>query len=287
VTSLLVATVWHRQGVPRQITIACTFSALQHYEEIFRVKIIRYPVFAFVSFCLLLSSNAFAGLKVDEAKVAELGKIAVVGYSFFRWSDSIFEPASPFAFKKTPRELPADDPEFLVMQHAGNRTLDAIAKGGSFTVIPSSEIFPNEQYQATTTDSAKKKALNWYFPEEYRVIKLKKNNAKALCEALGVDAVVQIHFSYSGRVKSQGTTGISWGKSYVVMKGEITMIDSNGNTLVSGSIKSDKVQESSGIELGDSESSSVGIGTSETGVSVLYPSLLTSFLEKLEKELGH
>ena len=73
------------------------------------------------------------------------------------------------------------------------------------------------------------------------------------------------------------------------MKGEITMIDSNGNTLVSGNIKSDKVQESSGLELGDSESSSgsVGIGTSETGASVLYPSLLTSFLDKLAKELGY
>jgi hypothetical protein len=253
------------------------------------MKIFKQLIVALVLVILVLSSNAFAGLKVDDGKVAELEKIAVVGYSFFRWSDSIFEPASPFSFKKKLRELPADDPEFLVMRHAGDRTLDAIAKGGSFTVLPQSEVFASEQYQASTTDPEKKKALNWYFPEEYRVIKLKKADAKALCEALGVDAVVQMHFSYSGRGSSQGTAGISWGKSYVVMKGEITMIDSNGNTLVSGNIKSDKVQESSGLELGDSESSSgsVGIGTSETGASVLYPSLLTSFLDKLAKELSY
>ena len=111
----------------------------------------------------------------------------------------------------------------------------------------------------------------------------------ALCEALGVDAIVQMHFSCSGRSSTQGTAGISRGKNYLVMKGEITITDRNGKTLVSGNIKSDKKQSSSGMEMGDSASSSgsVGIGTSETGIDVLYPSLLTSFLQKLTKKLGH
>lgn len=238
---------------------------------------------------LMLSSNAIAGLKVDDAKVADLQKIAVVGYSFFRSSDAIFEKSSPFAFKKEVRVLKPEDTEFQVMQHAGNRTLDAIAKGGSFTVLPQSEVFASEQYQAATTDPKKKKALNWYFPEDYRVIKLKKANAKALCEALGVDAVVQMHFAYSGRESSQGTAGISWGKSYLVLKGQITMIDKDGKTLVSGNIKSDKMQESSGISLGDSDSSSgsTDIQTGEADTSALYPNLLTSFLVKLAKELDY
>ena len=242
-----------------------------------------------VPIVMLLSSNAFAGLKVDNAKVAELDKIAVVGYSFFRWSDAIFEKSSPFAFKKEVKVLSPEDPEFLVMQHAGRRTLDAIAKGGSFTVVPQSEVFASEQYQASTTDPEKKKALNWYFPEEYRVIKLKKANAMALCEALGVDAVVQMHFSYTGKSSSQGTAGISWGKSYLVLKGEITMIDKDGKSLVSGNIKSDKMKESSGLSLGDSDSStgSTGIQTSEADINVLFPSLLTSFLDRLAKELGY
>ena len=186
--------------------------------EIFHVKIIKQLFLTGISVVVLLSNNAFAGLKVDDAKVSELGKIAVVGYSFFRSSDAIFEKSSPFAFKKKVRVLAPEDPEFLVMQHAGNRTLDEIVKGGTFTVLPQSEVFASEQYQASTTDPTKKKALNWYFPEEYRVIKLKKANAVALCEALGVDAVVQMHFAYSGRESSQGTAGISWGKSYLVLK---------------------------------------------------------------------
>jgi hypothetical protein len=131
--------------------------------------------------------------------------------------------------------------------------------------------------------------LNWYFPEGYRVIKLAKANPAALCEALGVDAVVQIDFSYSGKCGTNSVGGISWGKNFMVMKGEITMIDKNGKTLVSGNIKSDKVLESSGMELGNSESSggSTGFKTGETEDSKLYPDLLTSFLDHLAKELGY
>ncbi len=73
------------------------------------------------------------------------------------------------------------------------------------------------------------------------------------------------------------------------MKGEITMIDRSGKTLVSGNIKSDKMTESSGITLGNSDSSagSTGIQTSAADTDVLYPNLLTSYLSNLEKKLGY
>ena len=49
------------------------------------------------------------------------------------------------------------------------------------------------------------------------------------------------------------------------------------------------LKESSGLPLGGSKSSSgsTGIQTSEADTNVLYPSLLTSFLNKLAKELGY
>ena len=107
---------------------------------------------------------------------------------------------------------------------------------------------------------------------------------------LGVDAVVQIEFSYPSVTSSSNTLGIlGKSKRSLVLKGKITMIDSTGRTLVSGNLKSEKVKESTGIELGNSESSagSVGIQTSDTVVSDLFPNLLASYLEKLERELGH
>jgi hypothetical protein len=256
-------------------------------EESDQMKIIRQFVFAAISLAMLFSSNAFAGLKIDNAGITELSKVAVVGYSFFRWD--VLEDASVFKLKRTEKVLADDDPDFLVMQHAGNRTMQAIGKGGAFTVIPHSEVVENPLYQTSTTDPEKKLALNWYFPDGYRVIKLKKANAVALCEALGVDAVVQIDFSYSGKGGTNSVGGISWGKNFLVMKGEITMIDKNGKTLVSGHIKSDKVKESSGMSIGDSESSggSTEIPTSETAASKLYPDLLTSFLDNLAKNLRY
>ena len=81
------------------------------------MKILKQLILAVVPVLMLLGSNAFAGLKVDDAKVAELKKIAVVGYSFYRSGDAIFEKSSPFAFKKKVRVLAPEDPEFLVMQH--------------------------------------------------------------------------------------------------------------------------------------------------------------------------
>jgi hypothetical protein len=104
---------------------------------------------------MLCSSNAFAVLKVDNAGVAELGKVAVVGYSFYRWD--VLEDASVFKFKPIEKVLADDDPEYLVMQHAGNRTMQAIAKGGSFTVIPHSEVVENPLYQTSTSDPEKRK----------------------------------------------------------------------------------------------------------------------------------
>ena len=45
------------------------------------MKTVKQLLLAGIPVVMLLSSNAFAGLKIDNAEVAELKKVAVVGYS--------------------------------------------------------------------------------------------------------------------------------------------------------------------------------------------------------------
>jgi hypothetical protein len=115
----------------------------------------------------LLSTAANAGVKFRADEVAQIETVAVVGYSF--WRDVEFEDASPFKMKQEVIELTGE------------------------------EVLANELYQSETKDPESKLALNWYFPKGYQVIKLKKKNAVALCEALGVDAVVLIEFKHDFR----------------------------------------------------------------------------------------
>ncbi len=275
---------------PKRSTNGQVVQSGDNLEGVFKTNLVKQLILAGIPVLMFLSPNAFAGLKVNDSEISKLNKVAVVGYSFYRDSDALFEDASVFKFKREVRVLETEDPEYVVMQNAGDQVLAAIAKGGAFSVVSRADVFENPVYESSTTDPEKKKALNWYFPYEYRVIKLKKANAIALCEALGVDAVVQIHFSYPVRENSSNTLGVfGTSKRFLVMKGQITLIDSNGKSLVSGNIKSEKVKESSGIELGNSESSagSTGIRTGDTVANVLYPTLLTSYLQRLVKELGY
>ena len=110
-----------------------------------------------------------------------------------------------------------------------------------------------------------------------------------MCTELGVDAVVDITFSYPIVTSSNSLLG-SFGKNKrtLAMKSKIVMINKNGKTLISGSVKSEKIIERKGIDLGNSESSSgsIGIGTEKAKISDLYPNLLITYMEKLGDELG-
>ena len=73
------------------------------------------------------------------------------------------------------------------------------------------------------------------------------------------------------------------------MKSKITMLDKNGSRLISGSVKSERIVEREGIELGNSASSagSFGIETDKADASGLYPNFLSRYMEKLVEELGN
>ena len=235
----------------------------------------------------LLSTAANAGVKVRVDEVAQIETVAVVGYSF--WRDVESEEASLFKMKQEAIELTDTDAEYLMMQEADERVLEALQALGTFTVIPREEVLANELYQSETKYPESKLAMNWYFPKGYQVIKLKKKNAAALCEALGVDAVVLIEFKHAG-----GTQGSNWGgvynksKKLIGLNGEITMFDRNGTELISGSAKSEKLEKSSTRGWGDQDDGvSVEVEAGRANPDEFYAGLLSGFLADLNKELSH
>lgn len=235
----------------------------------------------------LLSTAANAGVKVSVDEMAQVETVAVVGYSFHR--DVELEEASFTKLTREVIELTDTDAEYLMMQEADERVLEMLQGLGTFTVMPREEVLANELYQSETKDPESKMALNWYFPKGYQVIKLKKKNAKALCEALGVDAVVLIEFKHAG-----GTQGSNWGgiynksKKLIGLNGEITMFDRNGKELISGSAKSEKLEKSSTRGWGSQDNGvSVEVEAGRADADEFYASLLSGFLTDLEKELSH
>jgi hypothetical protein len=236
---------------------------------------------------LLLNSVAIAAVKVDSAEVAKLEKIALVGYSFYR--EVQHEEASLFTMNPKEIELTPEDPEFIMMQAADDRVLELLQKGGTFVVIPQEEVFANALYQSSTKDPESKLVANWYFPDQFRVIKLKKKDAMALCEALGVDAVVEINFKHAGGTSGSSTMGMfSKSKTSYALAGEITMIDKNGKTMISGSAKSDKSVKRSGRSFGNEDSGiAIDGGGTEADAGEFYSGLLNSYMEELSKELGY
>jgi hypothetical protein len=252
----------------------------------FTMKKLLQQVLAGVFAVTLLSTAANAGVKVRADEVAQIETVAVVGYSF--WRDVEFEEASPFKMKQEVIELTDTDAEYLMMQEADERVLEALQALGTFTVMPREEVLANEFYQSETKDPESKLALNWYFPKGYQVIKLKKKNAVALCEALGVDAVVLIEFKHAG-----GSKGTSWGGVYnkeqksFALDGEITMFDRNGKELISGSAKSEKMEKSRTRGWGDQDDGvSVEVDAGQANPDEFYPGLLSGFLEDLHKDLS-
>ncbi len=252
----------------------------------FTMKKLSQQVLAGVFALALLSTAANAGVKVRVDEVAQIETVAVVGYSF--WRDVEREEASIFKMKQDVIELTDTDAEYLMMQEADERVLEALQTLGTFTVLPREEVLANELYQSETKDPESKMALNWYFPKGYQVIKLKKKNAVKLCEALGVDAVVLIEFKHGG-----GSKGSSWGgvysksKTVIALGGEITMFDRNGKELISGSAKSDSLEKSSTRGWGDQDNGvSVEVEAGRANPDEFYAGLLSSYMSELNEDLS-
>ena len=234
---------------------------------------------------ITLSSTAVAGVKVS-GDVSQIQTVAVVGYSFYRdvqmEEGSLFNPKAGFV------ELTEEDPEYLMMQEADEHVLEALQTLGTFSVIPREDVLANELYQSSTKDPAKKRNLAWYFPKDYREIKLKKKSAMALCEALGVDAVVLIQFKHALSESTSTTLGV-FGKSKksIALKGEITMFDKAGKEIISGSAKSDYMVRSTGQSWGpQDEGVSFEKEQDAANMDQFWPTLLSGFLEDLHKDLG-
>lgn len=240
-----------------------------------------------LSAILIVTAGATARIKVDKVGLADVQTVALVGYSFLRVLE--MEDASPFKLKREFKELKPEDAEYVMMQNADDGVLEVLQNGGTFTVLPYSEVFESELYQSSTKDPAKKLSLNWYYPDQFRVIKLKKANAIALCEELGVDAVVQIHFKHAVSESSSKTLGIlGKTKKFIALKGTVTVIDKSGKTLISGNIKSTKKMKSKKRSFGNQSDNGVQIETSNEDVDEkkFFDGLLASYLERLDEGLG-
>jgi hypothetical protein len=184
------------------------------------MNISKHAVTIGICLSVLVTTAAEAKFKVDQKAISELTKVAVISLSFRR---------------NNTEELPDGHPEQIMMHSADLRVMEIISQAGSFELIDSSEVVTNPQYESLTEDSSKFHSYNYYYPYGYRKIKLSKSKkAIALCEALGVVAVVQMSFSGYG----QSSGGMVQQNNAQVMTGEVTMIDKNGKTLLSGKAKS-------------------------------------------------
>ena len=97
----------------------------------------------------LLSTTATATIKV-RGDMSHIQSVAVVGYSFLR--DVQYEEASITKFKRELIPLTEDDPEYVMMQEADDRVMEALQSLGPFTVMPREEVLANEFYQSETKD---------------------------------------------------------------------------------------------------------------------------------------
>ena len=168
---------------------------------------------------MLVAGNASAAVKVDKAALAKLEKIAVVSVAF-RYNEN--------------RELWDDDPETIMINEAEGNILAELSKGGSFEVVPTADVVGHPQYESLTEDSGfLDKNMNHY-PHGYRKLKLTKKNAGLLANTFGADAVLLLKFTNS--ITESGNF-IKKTNSFV-LTGEITLIDKDGNTVISGKAKS-------------------------------------------------
>jgi len=230
------------------------------------MKILKRIVLICLTAAILVSSNVWAKFKLNKPEFAALETVALVSTSFHR-QNSI--------------ELVDTDPEYIMMQEAGDRILAAIAEKGTFSISALADVTSNSHYEAlTTNDPGLIEKHNRYWPNGYRKIELKKDkdNAVALCEALGVDAVVQVRFS--GYMYTKGMMFKK--KEHLVLTGEITMVDKNGKLLISEKVKSDAVQIGTKWDIGNG----MEIATEAKVPGGLYPGLLDTYMANLERSLS-
>jgi len=218
----------------------------------------------------LFGADAEAKYKLDKAAIAKLEKVAIISISFKRYNDP-------------KNELRSDDPEYIMMHGAGDDVMQILSAGGSFEVVAPEEVVANPKYESLTVDSGKIHSYNNYYPHGYRKINLAKSKkgAMALCETLGVDAVVQVFFSGYGTSSSSGSVfGPSTTSNSSILTGEVTMIDRSGKVLISGKSKSGPVHAGSSVGRG-----SISIKTSERPTD-FRTQQLDSFLGHLRQDLG-
>ena len=230
------------------------------------MKILKYSSLCCLSVLMLVSANAWAKFKLNKPEFVALETVALVSTSFGR-QNSI--------------ELTDTDPEYIMMQEAGDRILAAVAEKGTFSITPLADVTGNPQYEVlTTNDPGLIEKHNRYWPNGYRKVELKKDkdNAVVLCEALGVDAVVQVRFS--GYMYTKGMMFKK--KEHLVLTGEITMIDNNGKVLISEKVKSDAVEIGTKWAIGNG----MEISTEAKVPGGLYPELLNTYMVNLEKALN-
>ena len=108
----------------------------------FTMKKLSKQVLAGVFALSLLSTAANAGVKVRADELAQVETVAVVGYSF--WRDVEMEGGSPFKMKNEVIELTDTDAEYLMMQEADERVLEALQALGTFIVLPREEVLAKE-----------------------------------------------------------------------------------------------------------------------------------------------
>jgi hypothetical protein len=275
--------------MPSRMVANCQGLAFGQYRRIrtrkFMINRVLLQVLAVFLAVTALNSAAVAAVKV-HGDVSQIQTVAVVGYSFYR--DVEMEVGTPFKPKAGFVELTEEDPEYLMMQEADERVLEALQALGTFSVMPREEVLANEFYQSSTKDPSKKFNLAWYFPKDYREVKLKKKSAKAFCEALGVDAVVLIEFKHALSESSSTTLGV-FGKSKksIALKGEITMFDRDGTEIISGSAKSDSMVRSTSQSWGDQDDGvSFEKEQDAANMDQFWSTLLTGYLEDLQQDLG-
>ena len=239
---------------------------------------------------LMLTPGAAAKMKVDDTGIATIETVALVGYSFYRSVE--MEPASPFKLKREFVELTSEDPEYLMMQEAGGRVIEALQKTKAFEVTAQGDVFASAEYQSLSKDPTKRKNLAWYFPGDFQDLKSNKSNASKLAEALGVDAVLWVQFTHKESESTMTTLG-AFGKKkkFVKLKGEVTLFDRSGNKLISGSVKSKKILKSTRRAIGavGDYASGIEIQTQKKVIAAddLWFPLLEDYLVKLEAGLNH
>lgn len=232
---------------------------------------IRLLVFALLLFC----GTADASLKINGEALDGIRTIAVVGYSFERDEISMYGPAGQRKGRK-PIQLTDADHELIVMRAALNNMISVFREYHDLDFRTGPAVVSNSYYRSISKAPSKKERTGWYFPLGYRDIKLENDVGVRLCEELGVDAVLEITFTYDlvDNVPRIDRFNIYEKRFRVLaLKSEMRLVDKNGNTLISGTTSSEPLPTSDGM------------ATAKEPVRSYFPSLLVSYLNALKQEL--